>query len=77
MDIRSRGDLLDLVKKIGPACIIHCAAQPSHELASRIPFDDFDINAVGTLNLLEAARQYCPEAPFVLTWPIPSQFPPR
>ena len=44
---------------------IHTAAQPSHDLAARIPFDDFDVNAVGTLNLLEAARQFCPESPFI------------
>jgi len=44
---------------------VHCAAQPSHDLAARRPFDDFDVNAVGTLNLLEAARESCPESPFV------------
>jgi CDP-paratose 2-epimerase len=48
-----------------PAAIIHSAAQPSHDHAASIPFDDFDINAVGTLNLLEAARRACPEAPFI------------
>jgi len=42
----------------------HTAAQPSHDLAASRPFDDFDVNAVGTLNLLEAARQHCPETPF-------------
>jgi len=45
--------------------IVHTAAQPSHDRAAAIPFDDFDTNAVGTLNLLEAARQACPESPFV------------
>jgi CDP-paratose 2-epimerase len=45
--------------------VIHCAAQPSHDLAKDRPFDDFDVNATGTLNLLEAARRHCPEAPFV------------
>jgi CDP-paratose 2-epimerase len=44
---------------------VHCAAQPSHDLAARRPFDDFDTNAVGTLNLLEAARRSCPDSPFV------------
>ncbi len=44
---------------------MHAAAQPSHDLAATIPFDDFDTNAVGTLNLLEAVRQAAPEAPFV------------
>jgi CDP-paratose 2-epimerase len=45
--------------------IVHTAAQPSHDRAADIPFDDFDTNAVGTLNLLEAARRSCPEAAFV------------
>ena len=45
--------------------IVHTAAQPSHDRAAAIPFDDFDTNAVGTLNLLEAARRSCPESPFV------------
>jgi CDP-paratose 2-epimerase len=44
---------------------VHTAAQPSHDRAAAIPFDDFDTNAVGTLNLLEAARRACPESPFV------------
>ncbi len=48
-----------------PELIIHCAAQPSHDLAASLPFEDFDINAVGTLNLLEAVRQHCKEAPFI------------
>jgi dolichol-phosphate mannosyltransferase len=54
-----------LAKRLKPAAIIHAAAQPSHDLAAVIPFDDFDINAVGTMNMLEAARQFCPEAPFI------------
>jgi CDP-paratose 2-epimerase len=45
--------------------VVHAAAQPSHDRAAAIPFDDFDTNAVGTLNLLEAVRQACPESPFV------------
>src|ERR1700682_4224671 len=65
IDIRDRAGILDLVQSIRPTCIVHAAAQPSHDLAAKIPFDDFDTNAVGTLNLLEAARQFCPEAPFV------------
>src|SRR5579859_1768016 len=64
-DIRERQTLLDLVREIKPAVIIHTAAQPSHDRAAAIPFDDFDTNAVGTLNLLEAARQFAPEAPFI------------
>lgn len=65
LDIRDRAGVLSLVKNLRPAIIVNTAAQPSHDLAATIPFDDFDINATGTLNLLEAARQYCPEAPFV------------
>ncbi len=65
LDIRDRHGVLDLVRTLRPAAIIHAAAQPSHDLAATIPFDDFDTNAVGTLNLLEAARQACPEAPFI------------
>lgn len=65
IDIRDRKNLLDLVKKIRPKVIVHAAAQPSHDLAASIPFDDFDTNASGTLNLLEAVRIYCKESPFV------------
>ena len=57
--------VLALVREVKPAAIVHTAAQPSHDRAAAIPFDDFDTNAGGTLNLLEAARQACPEAPFV------------
>ena len=56
--------MLDLVEKVRPDAIVHTAAQPSHDRAAAIPFDDFDTNAVGTLNFLEAARRACPEAPF-------------
>jgi CDP-paratose 2-epimerase len=65
LDIRNRQGVLDMLKELKPSVIIHTAAQPSHDLAADIPFDDFDINAVGTLNLLEAARQFCPESPFI------------
>lgn len=65
LDIRNRGGVLELMEKIRPQAIVHAAAQPSHDRAAAIPFDDFDTNAVGTLNLLEAARQFCPESPFV------------
>jgi CDP-paratose 2-epimerase len=67
LDIRDRQGLLDLTAELRPAAIIHNAAQPSHDRAAAIPFDDFDTNAVGTLNLLEAARRSCPESPFVFT----------
>ncbi len=65
MDVRDRAGVAALVKEIRPCLIIHAAAQPSHDLAASIPYDNFDINATGTLNLLEAARQFCPESPFV------------
>lgn len=65
LDIRDRFTILNVVKQVRPHLIIHCAAQPSHDLAKDRPFDDFDINATGTLNLLEAARQYCLDSPFV------------
>jgi len=56
---------LALLKELKPDAIVHTAAQPSHDRAAAIPFDDFDTNAVGTLNLLEAVRQACPESSFV------------
>lgn len=64
-DVRDRDFIMNLVKKIRPDLIAHCAAQPSHDLAARRPFDDFEVNALGTLNLLEATRRYCAETPFV------------
>lgn len=65
LDIRSRPDVLALVETLRPSVIVHAAAQPSHDLAATIPFDDFDTNAVGTLNLLEAMRRSAPESPFI------------
>jgi CDP-paratose 2-epimerase len=65
VDIRDREAILRLVSDLKPAVIIHTAAQPSHDRAASIPFDDFEVNAVGTLNLLEAARRACPESPFI------------
>jgi len=65
LDIRDRKKVLDLIKSIKPDAIIHTAAQPSHDKAASIPFDDFDVNAVGTLNLLEATRKFCSDSPFV------------
>lgn len=63
LDIRDRNGLSDLFKREGPFdLIVHCAAQPSHDLAARRPFDDFDVNATGTFNVLEMTRQHCPEA---------------
>ncbi len=65
LDIRDRDGVMQLVARLRPSAIVHAAAQPSHDRAAAIPFDDFDTNATGTLNLLEAARQACPESPFV------------
>lgn len=65
LDVRDRRGILALLEQLKPDAIVHAAAQPSHDLAARIPFDDFDTNAVGTLNLLEATRQHAPEAVFV------------
>src|SRR5216110_2786260 len=57
LDIRDRDGIGRLVAATKPDLVVHAAAQPSHDLAARRPFDDFDVNAVGTLNLLEATRQ--------------------
>lgn len=65
LDVRNRPGVLELIATLRPDVIIHTAAQPSHDRAAAIPFDDFDTNAGGTLNLLEAARQNCPESPFI------------
>src|SRR6476469_3694407 len=65
LDIRDRNGVNQVIKNIKPDAMVHTAAQPSHDLAASRPFDDFDVNAVGTLNLLEATRQNCPEAIFV------------
>lgn len=65
MDVRDRAGILAVVQELRPAVVVHAAAQPSHDRAAAIPFDDFDTNALGTLNLLEAARRACPEAPFI------------
>ncbi len=65
LDIRDRAGVLALLAAVRPDVIIHTAAQPSHDRAAAIPFDDFDTNATGTLNLLEAARGHCPESPFI------------
>lgn len=65
LDIRDREGLSSLIGKLRPNIIVHTASQPSHDRAADIPFADFDTNAVGTLNLLEAARQHCPESPFI------------
>jgi len=65
LDIRDRQGVVQLVEQLRPSAIIHCAAQPSHDRSAAIPFDDFDINAAGTMNLLESARRFSPDAPFI------------
>ena len=65
LDIRNRQGCLELIQMLKPDVIVHAAAQPSHDLAASRPFDDFDVNAVGTLNLLEAYRQVRPDGVFV------------
>lgn len=67
IDIRNRNGIRFLLEAQRPDFIIHTAAQPSHDKAAAIPYDDFDVNAVGTLNLLQAARDYCRESPFCFT----------
>jgi CDP-paratose 2-epimerase len=65
MDIRDRMAIDELFNARRFDLIVHCAAQPSHDKARDIPLLDFEVNALGTVNLLEAARQHCPEAVFV------------
>jgi len=69
VDIRNHSNIEEIFKHFGKgiSLIIHTAAQPSHDWAARDPFSDFSVNANGTLNLLEATREYCPEAPFIFT----------
>ena len=66
-DIRDLPKLDDVFRSGKIDLIIHTAAQPSHDWAAREPITDFSVNATGTLNLLELARKYCPEAPFIFT----------
>ncbi len=65
VDIRDREKIAKIVGEVRPDLIIHCAAQPSHDLAAKVPFIDFEVNAVGTLNLLEATRHATPESVFI------------
>jgi CDP-paratose 2-epimerase len=68
-DIRDSGAVTELFKQHRGTieAVVHTASQPSHDWAARDPETDFTINANGTLNLLEAARNFCPEAPFIFT----------
>ncbi|MFZ6003946.1 MAG: NAD-dependent epimerase/dehydratase family protein [Actinomycetota bacterium] len=65
LDIRDRGVVEDLLRRERYELVIHAAGQPSHDLAASRPFDDFDVNATGTLNLLEGCRRASPEAVFI------------
>ncbi len=65
LDIRDRPDVISLIGQLKPALLVHAAAQPSHDLAASRPFDDFDVNAAGTLNLLESIRLHAPDCVFV------------
>jgi CDP-paratose 2-epimerase len=65
LDIRDRSGVLALLEVLGPDLVVHAAAQPSHDLAASRPLDDFDVNAVGTLNVLEGVRRHAPDAVFV------------
>jgi CDP-paratose 2-epimerase len=65
VDIRDRAAVDDLFERGRYELVIHAAAQPSHDLAASRPFDDFDVNATGTLNLLEGCRRHTPEAVFI------------
>ena len=67
IDIRNYNKLKKLFKKYKKqiSVIVHCAAQPSHDYGKKFPFLDFNINATGTLNLLELTREFSPDAPFI------------
>lgn len=64
-DIRDREGILKLVAEIKPDAVVHTAAQPSHDRAAAIPFEDFDTNAGGTFNMLEATKRHSTNIPFV------------
>ena len=65
LDIRDRVGVMTLFRENKFDLIIHCAAQPSHDKAAEIALLDFEVNAMGTVNLLEATRQHCRDAPFI------------
>src|SRR5689334_11778460 len=69
VDIRDQDAIFDIFRRCGRdiSLVVHTAAQPSHDWAAREPLTDFSVNATGTLNLLEATRQFSPEAPFIFT----------
>jgi CDP-paratose 2-epimerase len=65
LDIRDRTAIPELVRAHRFEVIVHCAWQPSHDKSRDIPLLDFEVNALGTIDLLEATRQHCRDAPFV------------
>jgi CDP-paratose 2-epimerase len=67
LDIRNYEKLKKIFKKYSRniSLIIHCAAQPSHDYGKNYPIIDFNVNATGTLNLLELTKKYCPNSPFI------------
>ncbi len=65
LDIRDREGMFALLQEFRFDAVLHCAAQPSHDKAKEIPLIDFEVNALGTANLLEGMRQFCPEARMV------------
>jgi CDP-paratose 2-epimerase len=67
LDIRDREGIREVFARERPDLIIHTAAQPSHDKAASIPYEDFDVNAVGTLNILVAARDFCRDSPLCFT----------
>jgi CDP-paratose 2-epimerase len=67
IDVRNRQAVRNLIQQQRPDFIIHTAAQPSHDKAASIPYEDFDVNALGTLNVLVAARDFCPDSPLCFT----------
>jgi len=66
IDIRDRNSLVSLFEQNRFDLIVHCAAQPSHDKAKDIPLIDFEVNALGSINLLEFTRRHCPEAVFIM-----------
>lgn len=65
IDIRNRQAVIEAIAIYKPSIVVHAAAQPSHDLAASRPFDDFDVNALGTLNMLEATRQFSTDTIFI------------
>ncbi len=67
VDIRNYNKLKKIFEKYKKkiSLIIHCAAQPSHDYGKKFPFLDFNVNATGTLNLLELTKKFSPDAPFI------------